>query len=160
MNAIVRVLPLLLAATWAAGAGAYDRLDQLGPGTRLRVSLLDVDAWGTVGSLVAVDKDTLFMESQHKPLALPFPRLGRVDQSLGKHRNVVKWGLIGLLIGGIASTAVERHEDPNAVLDLSELSVVYTRLLLIAGGTTGGLVVGYLVKTDIWERVETPPYQE
>jgi hypothetical protein len=159
---IAALLLLVLARPDALVGQAAARAASLYPGARVRITRIDEKP--LVAIVVARVADTLVVRApgQAQPLTLPLAEISRLDVSTGRHRNVGKGALVGIVAGGALGAVLgaasyqpcESTEFLGCLLAPTDRGESAT-----LGGAVGGalgLVVGALigvVRQDTWKRV-------
>ncbi len=136
-------IPLaVLAFTPLTGATAQEQPPPLEPGVRVRVSF---DGERRSGTVVALESDTLALQSRRGTLQLLIASVTRLEVSRGrKSFGAGKGALVGLLVGAALGAALDNRRDLGRYQALAEGATV---------GTLLGAVGGALIKTDRWEEV-------
>ncbi len=165
MNAI-RTLSSVLVIALAAAADLAAQQDTLVvPGARVRVTAPTVAENHLVGTVAAVDADTLVLGVNHgtSSLAIPFASMTSLEVSRGKKSKAGLGAIIGAPIGLVAGALIgyaasggggtfplgeglERLEEGGDAMAAGAL----------LGGLTGGLIgalIGSSIKVDRWETV-------
>lgn len=130
------------------------RLD-LPPGTPLRVAAAGWDK-PVVGALAGEREGRLWLRAGRdgELLSVPWDDVTRVEQQRGKRRHTLAGGARGAGLGVLAALVLQTAGcssfecDGVTVVELSAVGAVF-------GGAVG-LVVGTLVRTDVWEPLNTP----
>ncbi len=168
MNAI-RTLSSVLVIALAAAADLAAQQDTLVvPGARVRVTAPTVAENHLVGTVAAVDADTLVLGVNHgtsscfgqgvtiMKLSIPFASMTSLEVSRGKKSNVGKGLGIGFLAGAALGAAIgfAAGDDPPGFLAFSSEQKAAAGAILgsLAGGVIGG-VVGATGPSERWETV-------
>ncbi len=147
-------LVTLLLITRVTGLAAQDTL--VTPGARVRISAPTVAERPLLGTVVALEVDTLIVDAQgyDHPLTLPLASLARLEVSLGQKSRTLKGAGIGFLVGGAAglATAAIACTIDNCDLGPPPAFIVYLYFgVLGAGvGTLTGAIIGSIIKVDRW----------
>ena len=147
-------LVLALAVTaWACSGYVADT--SVAPGDTVRVTAPSMDTDDSVGTVAALESDTLTVqvEGRADQLALPLASVTSLEVSRGRKSNIAKGAGIGLLAGGasgalfgIVGCAADPCEYPGAV-------VLFFGVFGGGLGLLTGLVVGAATSGERWEAV-------
>lgn len=145
--ALVAVTPLPAAAQEPGAASTGLIL-----GSRVRITTTG-DRAPIKGLVVAVDPQTVTLATDAGVVKTPVSSISAADISLGKRRftrrGIAIGAGLGLVIGLLAP--VDESDTTTALWDESRgLSALYG----LSMGTAYGALVGALIKTDRWSRVE------
>jgi len=159
---IAALLLLVLARPDALTGQAAAPAASLRPGARVRIARIAVKP--LVATVVARIGDTLVVRAPGlaKPLALPLAEISRLDVSTGRHRNLGKGMLVGIVAGGAvgAGLGAVTYQPCTSTEFLGCLGAPSDRGESVTiGGILGGalgLVAGSLIgaaRRDTWKRV-------
>ena len=148
-----------LLALVASAAGAQ-QVAPLAPGAHVRVTRAYRDtavhaASLTVeGRLVSLDRDsvTLRVKGEKLPLSLPLSAVDHLDVDAGRNRG--KGAAVGAVIGGALGAGFALTIDNCSEGCIMSTSEFVIGLSVAAAGV--GTVVGILVGTQAWHRVDPP----
>ena len=162
MNAI-RTLSSVLVIALAAAADLAAQQDTLVVlGARVRVTAPTVAENRLVGTVAAVDADTLVLGVKHgtSSLAIPFASMTSLEVSRGKKSNVGKGLGIGFLAGAALGAVIgfAAGDDPPGFLAFSSEQKAAAGAIL--GGLAGGVIGGVVGATGPSERWETVPLDQ
>ena len=135
---------LLLVAICTAAAASADELAQppLAIGSRVRVSAPGITAAPVVGTVRALDAQSVTVEvkGQTAPLTLPRDRISKLDLSVGR-RSRAMGALIGALVGAGAGALIGKASHTNRPYDFSSADEAGGAIAgLLVGGTVGALI--------------------
>ncbi len=147
-------LVTLLLITRVTGLAAQDTL--VTPGARVRVSAPTVAERPLLGTVVALEVDTLIVDARGyaHPLALPLASLAWLEVSRGQKSRTLKGAGIGFLVGGAAglATAAIACAIAGDCYDDSLTGLVYAYfggLGAVVGALTGA-IIGSTIDVDRW----------
>ena len=137
-----RLIPVALCFVWTPVATAQVPR----PGQRLRITAPTFQTGHVVGGLVRLDRDSLVLERDGQPWAVPRELVTRAETFNGTHGRALR----GALIGGLAVAAFlgqDMLRNPSAC----EGSGNYGQLcaILLVGSALAGAGVGALIGTAI-----------
>ena len=150
----------LAVTTWSCAGHVADT--SIAPGDLVRITAPSMDMDESVGTVAALETDTLVVNTEERPdaLAVPLADVTRLEVHRGKKSRVgeAAWigGFAGALVGFVVGAAVS---DPNVVgptIGPSEPGVNMAGGALVGGGCGAllGAVIGAIAgSTDRWESV-------
>ncbi len=148
-------LVTLLLITRVTGLVAQHTL--VTPGARVRVSAPTVAERPLLGTVVALEVETLIVDAQHyaHPLTLPLASLAWLEVSRGQKSRTVRGAGIGFLVGGaagLATAAIVCAIAGDCDPDSSYTGLVYASLGVLGAGVGAltGAIIGSTIKVDRW----------
>ncbi len=150
----------LLLITRVTGLAAQHTL--VTPGARVRVSAPTVAERPLLGTVVALEVDTLIVDARGyaHPLALPLASLAWLEVSRGQKSRTLKGAGIGFLVGGaagLATAAIWCAIDCDAGDPYTGLVYAALGVLGAGVGALTGAIIGSTIKVDRW--LDVPLYQ-
>ncbi len=148
----------LLLITRVTGLAAQHTL--VTPGARVRVSAPTVAERPLLGTVVALEVDTLIVDARGyaHPLALPLASLAWLEVSRGQKSRTLKGAGIGFLVGGaagLATAAIVCAIAGDCAADDPYTGLVYAVFGVLGAGVGAltGAIIGSTIKVDRWEAV-------
>ena len=148
--------------TYSYGAGGSDvyqiktdRDSVVHFGARVRVLAPSVASSWLVGTVVALDADTLFLmpEDQITPLQLHLSSVSRVDVSRGRNSRAVEGAVGGFLVGAISGAFISHAWCSNKYdCPVRPVTVIGAGLFGV-GGAIIGAILGAIIPGERWEVV-------
>ena len=165
MNAprIASLVAVLVVTTWSCSGYVADT--SIAPGDTVRVTAPSMDMDGSVGTVAALETDTLTVQVEDRADALyvPLADVTKLEVRRGRKSNAGKGALIGLGVGAVVGVALGfaacAGESGGALCNSDtgeDTSVALAALLGAYGAVLGtgiGALIGLAARTDRWETV-------
>jgi hypothetical protein len=162
MNAprIASLVAALAVATWSCSGYIADT--SVAPGDTVRVTAPSLDMDDSIGTVAALETDTLTVQVEERADALyvPLADVTKLEVRRGQKSRTGGGALIGAGVGAAAGviTALAACGDSNCEWDGDTTDVTgYVAVVFGAGGALLGAGIGALIgsasKTDRWETV-------
>ncbi len=160
MNAprIASLVAALAVTTWSCSGYVADT--SIAPGDTVRVTAPSMDMDDSIGTVAALETDTLTVKVEERADALyvPLADITKLEVRHGQRSRAGKGALIGLGVGAAAGVTLafvacagkECYSDSNDATGVVALIFGAGGALLGAGI---GAIIGSSIKTDRWESV-------
>ncbi|HET9983344.1 MAG TPA: hypothetical protein VFQ38_07145 [Longimicrobiales bacterium] len=154
IRAALRALRLLLALLALATTARAQEAPRLGPGTRLRVTVVRPSAQVYTGTFGTRTDTTLVLSGGASSRSIPLSSIGRLEWSAGRKPGILG-GVLGLVVGvaagGAAGCAANRDSYGVFCGGQDDTKVVVGAAL---GGLAGATAGALLLRRERWRPVE------